>query len=684
MWFPRPGHYGPTGVRITAILLCLCIAFFIVPPKISAEPPIRAFPGAEGFGAYTPGGRGGDVYHVTNLNDNGPGSLRYGVENAAGPRTIVFDISGTIELEDNIIVTNPYMTFAGQTAPGQGITLKNFFFRVKTHDVIIRYMRFRAGSDRMEPDPHIRDSFSLMGDNIIADHVSASWGLDETMDTVGSNITVQWSVISEGLSLLKRSYGYLIEGRKDQYISMHHNIFAHNGLRNPFIAPYSGTTSVDFRNNVLYDWGGYPVYLGRHYNEAKIRINYVGNYLKTLRDVSSFYYLDSNGIGGNEIYLHDSLLDNGIVADDYGWPKVHVRIGSTPPVELSQPFYIPQEKQITTDLSSIAYEKVLKNAGTTFPYRDPVDQRVINQIKEGIGEFIDCSSPGIIYFPDTGVVEADTDSVKIIPQSSLHRLFNMSGREIEVYEGTGTGQKRKIVSYSHEGRNISYRFRGDRVLIIVDRDWDIIPDTTSKIRVLTDGGNNGGGYPDLISKPALADTDQDGMPDKWEISQGLNIYDPEDRNNDSNGDGYTNLEEYLNSLVQPVLAIELSYDGLIVDRAKLGEIIEMKDSATGNFPLVKNTGDLPVFVDIGYGPMIEAEGMARPGLEQGPDTFITKNRDNGIIIPPNGKGVVTGCLEVDDEYPMLLLFGAPTELSESINVIYELRAVCPPKRNKRF
>jgi pectate lyase len=143
-----------------------------------AVPP-RAFPGAEGAGAFTPGGRGGDVYHVTNLNDLGPGSLRFGIQNANGPRTIVFDISGTIFLQSKLNINRPFLTLAGQTAPGDGITVAGWTTDVNsTHDVIVRYMRFRPGD--VNCPNYQDDAFTVdKSTNVIADHVSASWSVDE-------------------------------------------------------------------------------------------------------------------------------------------------------------------------------------------------------------------------------------------------------------------------------------------------------------------------------------------------------------------------------------------------------------------------------------------------------------------------------------------------------------------------
>jgi len=174
--------------------------------------PLRAFPGAEGAGAFTPGGRGGDVYHVTNLNDSGPGSLRFGIQNATGPRTIVFDVSGTIFNQSRLNINKPFLTLAGQTAPGDGITVAGWTTSVNsTHDVIVRYMRFRPGD--VNCPNYQDDGFDVdKSTNVIADHVSASWSVDETLSvTESSNVTIQWAFITESMKNschVKGAHGY--------------------------------------------------------------------------------------------------------------------------------------------------------------------------------------------------------------------------------------------------------------------------------------------------------------------------------------------------------------------------------------------------------------------------------------------------------------------------------------------
>ena len=190
-----------------------------------------AFPGAEGFGKYTIGGRGGKVFEVTNLTDSGPGSLREACE-AEGPRTVVFRLSGTIELKSELEIEHPFITIAGQTAPGDGICLKNYQFSFDTQHLIVRYLRVRPGDEMREE----QDALGGSGDHIIIDHCSVSWGVDETLSiNKASNLTVQWCMVTESLtkSLHKKGahgYGGLWGGPGG---SFHHNILAHHSSRNP-------------------------------------------------------------------------------------------------------------------------------------------------------------------------------------------------------------------------------------------------------------------------------------------------------------------------------------------------------------------------------------------------------------------------------------------------------------------
>ncbi|MGB4163259.1 MAG: pectate lyase, partial [Bacillota bacterium] len=203
---------------------------FEVPGETVAVP---AFPGAEGFGMWTVGGRGGKVYVVTNLSDSGPGSLREAVE-ASGPRIVVFAVSGTIHLKSRLTITNPYITIAGQTAPGDGITIADYDVVIRADEVILRHVRIRLGDrTRQEADALWIDGAK----NVIVDHVSTSWSVDECLSVSASdNVTVQWCFITESLlhsfhSKGAHGYGSLVRGEFGSKYSFHHNLWAHHSGR---------------------------------------------------------------------------------------------------------------------------------------------------------------------------------------------------------------------------------------------------------------------------------------------------------------------------------------------------------------------------------------------------------------------------------------------------------------------
>lgn len=372
----------------------------------------RAFPGAEGWGAYALGGRGGDVYHVTNLNDNGAGSLRYGITSASGPRTIVFDVSGTITLASNLSINKSYITIAGQTAPGDGICLRYRNLGISASHIIVRYLRVRLGDESLTES----DAVSInSGNNIIMDHVSASWSVDEvfscsTSQPTLSNVTVQWSIISEALwhsvhDKGTHSYGSLIRGCYDAKYSYHHNLYAHNYSRNPRPGNYDSTVSdgnpywndpcgllFDFRNNVLYNWGGSrPGYDGDL--DSVCRYNYVGNYAKPGYNGSAGY-LYSAACTYFKGYYTGNYFNGTYLADD--WTKVYwdtSKGGWTTAQRNAYKQSVPfPTGPIMTDTALVAYQRVINHAGASLPARDSVDTRVVNDVINGTGEIIDTQS----------------------------------------------------------------------------------------------------------------------------------------------------------------------------------------------------------------------------------------------------------------------------------------------------
>jgi hypothetical protein len=369
-----------------------------------------AFPGAEGFGKYTTGGRGGAVIEVTNLNDNGPGSLRAAIS-VEGARTVVFRVSGTIFLESTLSIKNGNITIAGQTAPGDGITLANYNFRISTDNVIIRYIRSRLGDLESQEE----DAFTCTSrSNIIVDHCSFSWSVDEAASCYNNtNFTMQWCIISESLynsihSKGPHGYGGIWGGNKASY---HHNLIAHHSSRFPRFNGARGRFEpweelVDYRNNVIYNWGFNSCYGGdpSEIDGTKAYINMVGNYYKagpgtssgeiTYRIVEpwdhsvygySYWYIDSNFVEGYPSVTEDNwLLGVQNVSES---EKEEMKLLS------------PSVFDITTrHTAEEAYPLVLENAGVTLPRRDTVDKRVVWEVLNGTATYggIRGSNCGII------------------------------------------------------------------------------------------------------------------------------------------------------------------------------------------------------------------------------------------------------------------------------------------------
>lgn len=366
------------------------IAFFapqLMDTKVKC--PTVGFPGAEGFGAMTKGGRGGRVIEVTSLNDEGHGTLREALT-AKGPRIVVFRVSGTINLRSRIIIDEPFLTVAGQTAPGGGITLRSEsvdtdLLKIEAYEVIIRYLRLRPG-----PGGQTR-GIALGGKNvhhIILDHLSVSWAVDENVTTWYSNhnITIQWSIIAEGLHNSTHQEGPhskgLILGSEDSYnISIHHNLFAHNDERNPRI---KNTGLVDFSNNVVYNYGDSAGWITNDYGEA--RVNFINNYfIPGPSTQASVYELEIDQLSEHNIAV--------FISGNIGPNRPNQSLAEFEIVEpdareflITKPHLAPR---VTTTSAAVAYEQVLATAGATRPMRDAVDQRIVQEVRSGTGRIID-------------------------------------------------------------------------------------------------------------------------------------------------------------------------------------------------------------------------------------------------------------------------------------------------------
>ncbi|WP_218017730.1 pectate lyase family protein [Formosa haliotis] len=360
----------------------ILFSFLVLTFIMNAQQP--AFPTAEGFGQFATGGKGGLIYTVTNLNDDGEGSLRKGILKK-GPRTIVFAVSGTIELASKLDVNRGNLSILGQTAPGEGITLKGYPFTIKADNVIVRYLRFRMGDiHNIEGDAlGCRDT-----NNVIIDHCSISWATDENGSFYNNkNFTLQWCIISEALnrSVHKKGahgYGGIWGGVK---ASFHHNLLVSNNSRNPRFSGSSTTENsenefVDFRNNVIYNWGENNIYGGE-----KGTYNLVNNYFKSgpattsskldrIVDPSEPYgqfYVD-----GNYVFGYDEISKNN-------W---NGGVQCENPLATKLESEISINTNIKTDSAEDAYNKVLKYAGASL-FRDSADARVVHNTKEGSANY---------------------------------------------------------------------------------------------------------------------------------------------------------------------------------------------------------------------------------------------------------------------------------------------------------
>jgi pectate lyase len=397
------------GAMMGLLVLACPVAAADRPPTPVAHPAkdgfsrAPAFPGAEGFGKYTEGGRHGRVLLVTTLEDYAPetespipGSLRKALE-TDGPRTVLFRVSGTIELKAPLVIYKPWLTLAGQSAPGDGVCVKNYGMDIRTCELIVRYLRFRPGDEvgkrkARQGEPFATDALQIHAGewvagrfkpgfirNVIVDHCSFSWGSDETVSVPGigtaTQITVQWCLISEALNNSTHykgprdhGFGSIING---QSVSFHHNLFAHLSER----APALGAEVGDFRNNVIYDAKGF----------GSGNINYVGNYIRRGRKPFAFWW------GGQHPHLADNCVEGAEDGDPNTLFPGFRRLDRSSGTQLPRvtPHAIANWAQVATQSPKEALASVLDTAGATLPKRDAVDCRLIQQVRSGTGKIID-------------------------------------------------------------------------------------------------------------------------------------------------------------------------------------------------------------------------------------------------------------------------------------------------------
>jgi pectate lyase len=384
----------------TSRALCLCAGLLAASFAFSAGA-VPAFPGAEGCGANATGGRGGSVYFVTNLNDTGAGSLRNGISTASGPRTILFKVSGTIELQSDLPINKPNLTIAGQTAPGDGITLKRRLTSVQnTRDVIVRFIRCRAGdadSTFQDDSMHV-----INGTNIVIDHVSSSWSVDECLSvTWSTNVSIQWCLITESLNNSQHDKGVHGYGSLLRYgegaLSFHHNLYEHHNSRNPRLGD---RLKLDFVNNVLYNWGGRAGYSGGNgaTEDAKDNpggvftnyLNYLHNFLVAGPSSTTPSTAFASGATNTVIYQSGNRIDsnkNGTLeGTDTGWAMFN----GFPYTVAPSPYPFAA---VTTNSAAVAYERVLAFGGAS-QVRDSVDLRLVGNVRGQTGRLVDAVGPG--------------------------------------------------------------------------------------------------------------------------------------------------------------------------------------------------------------------------------------------------------------------------------------------------
>lgn len=380
-------------------------------PAAEEDGVARAFPGAEGGGMYVTGGRGGKVYHVTKLTDDvSEGTLRYGIEKESRPLVIVFDVAGVIPLAKALKIQNGNLTIAGQTAPGDGICLKNYNFRIAASNVILRFMRFRMGDEAKTED----DALNLYtGDNniqdVIIDHCSLSWSTDECGSFYGmTNFSLQWCILSESLRNSihekgKHGYGGIWGGANATY---HHNLLAHHDSRNPridhdYVSTLKGPVSLI--NNVIYNWGDNSCYGGESKPGSDFKkYNIVNNYYKPgpatasgkvrfLDPTTNCKNCDSahpDQVVPGHFYMSGNTMDgnDGYTADNWSGKATTASAGLIATIKADTFFRYEKESALSLHNAQDAFDKVVGFAGASLK-RDAVDERVTRETKDGIFTF---------------------------------------------------------------------------------------------------------------------------------------------------------------------------------------------------------------------------------------------------------------------------------------------------------
>lgn len=594
---------------------------------------LEAFPGAEGYGRYTTGGRGGKVYHVTTLEDNNqPGSFRWAC-NQAGARTIVFDVSGNIHLNSELNLRNGNVTIAGQTAPGDGICVTDYPFSIKADNVIIRFMRFRLGNKNVTLNG--ADGWDGLGSldqkNIIVDHCSVSWSIDECLSFSGThNTTVQWCIVSQSLVNSGHSKGGHGYGGNwgGEYGSYHHNLLAHHTSRAPRLGPRPSTQLnevMDMRNNVMFNYSGESCYGGEGMN-----VNIVNNYYKPGPGNKYSGKAKETRIASVGIRTVDYCLDKKTIASAYNRAmgtsitdkdlegafakgKAYIYVSG-------KAYEISDDNKITVDGKSVAitwnaYHPALHLAGSYYvDGNNNYNVSSLNSNNWDLGVYNQLSRWE--NCPDNVSWENMKQNIK--REAPITYIYTTTHSAIDAYNNVlayaGASLRRDALDemvINDAKNNVANSGTGSGL----DRGFINIPEDVK----YPAGVELDGVLPVLKSVAAPADTDGDGIPDAWETANGLDPNDASDGAKAS-ASGYTNLELYMNSLVQEIMDL---------GNAK-GKMLN------GELTFADNAVELPV-----YDPSGNPDQPEKPGevyeWEISNETYEGGNGDTGAW--PFGNGV---------------------------------------------
>ena len=561
-------------------------------PTLAGDEKLPAFPGAEGFGRYVTGGRGGNVYHVTKLTNAGTGSLRWAL-NQPGPRIIVFDVSGTIHLTAALNIQSN-TTIAGQTAPGDGICIADYPCTITGNNVIVRYMRFRLGNKNVTTGG--ADGWDGFGGydqmNWMIDHCSVSWSIDECLSVLGNkNTTVQWCLVAQ--SLVNAGHNKGAHGYGGNWggsgASFHHNLLAHHTSRTPRLGPRPTTQldeRMDMRNNVIYNFGGNGCYGGEGMD-----VNIVNNYYKP-------------GPGSPTGTKGKRIAGIGIRTNSY---------------IATYPDYAPA-------LHKWGHYYVTGNVN--FKYSDVTNDNwkigVLDQVSAS-----DCDGTWTQVTRDTIKLEEPIYFITTTTHSAedaYNRVLDYVGCSLhrDSFDEMIIGDTR-IGKASHTGSGLSYGF--------INTQDDNKPSGAS---------STWSAWPELASETAPVDTDGDGMPDEWETAHGLNPNNKAD-GNELDASGYTNVEVYLNSLVAEIT--EKQNEGGVM----MGSIREVDEPLPESFDISQQTsnGD-GTFVD-GF-KLSGFSSSNQPAYGSSGTIKLSSNKQYTITIPEGitiSKATILGYCNAD-------------------------------------